>query len=78
MVEHGNQAVNKHTTAILHKANLPSLSKALAVTAYTHVANMYPSSHIPNSTTPYKLWNGKKPNMSYLCGWNYLVYIHAE
>jgi hypothetical protein len=60
---------------MLHEANLLPSFKALAVNAYIHVANMHPSAHIPENTTPYELWYKHKPDVSHLCVWGCLAYV---
>src|ERR1700761_204137 len=67
--ERANRTIDEHVTAMLHEANLPPSFKALAVDAYLHVANMHPTVHIGDSTTPYELWHKQKPDVSHLRVW---------
>ena len=76
--ERANRTIDEHATAMLHEANLPPSFRALAVSAYIHVGNMHPTSHIPEDTTPHELWFKQKPDVSHLRVWGCLAYVHVQ
>lgn len=62
---------------MIHAKNLPLSLWAEAVSTTVHVLNRTASS-IDVSTTPYEMWMGKKPNLSYLRVFGSEAYVHIE
>ena len=62
---------------MLSEAGLPPTFCGEALSSLAHVLNRCPTSALPN-TTPYEAFYGKKPDVSHLCIWGCLAYVHVK
>lgn len=58
-----NRTLAEGIVATLNQANLPQSFWSQALLYLVHILNATPSSSL-SDTTSYKVWNGKKPNIS--------------
>lgn len=63
--------------AMLYEAYLPPSFWGLAVQAFVYVQNRCPTAPLPG-TTPYTGWHKRKPDVSNLCVWGCLAYVHVK
>lgn len=49
-----------------------------ALSTFCHTRNLAPTSAVTGSATPYKLFYGKKPNVSHLRVFGSLAYVHIQ
>jgi len=59
---------------MMAQANLPISFWGDTLLTATYILNRVPSKSV--STTPYELWNGRKPLVDYLCPWGSAGYVH--
>jgi len=74
VAERKNHTLLDMVRSMMAQANLPiSFWSDLLLTA-TYILNRVRSKSI--STTPYELWNGRKPRLDYLRPWGSAGYVH--
>ena len=74
VAERANEEIAAGATALLVQARLPPSFWKYAVETYIHTSNRTPTSAL-NGETPYHLWTGKKPNISYFRVFGCLAYV---
>lgn len=74
-VERGNKVMLERARTLLYESGLPSSFWAEAVAYVAHTANLTPRKN--KSKTPYEIWNGKVPNISYLRTFGCITYYHV-
>jgi len=63
--------------SMLHQAGLPLSFWGEALSAFIHVWNRTPTSAVPGRT-PYETFYGVKPDVSMLCVWGCVAYVHIQ
>ncbi|EZA62840.1 Copia protein [Ooceraea biroi] len=63
-VERGNRVILERARTLLYESGLPLRFWAEAVAYVTHAVNVSPRKN--KDRTPYEIWSGKVPNISYL------------
>lgn len=74
-VERGNRVILERARTLLYESGLPLSFWAEAVAYVTHAVNLTPRKN--KSKTPYEIWNGKVPNISYLRTFGCIAYYHV-
>ena len=59
---------------MLDQVNLPISYWGDALLTTTYILNRVPSKSVPS--TPYELWNNRKPNLSNLRPWGSTTFVH--
>ena len=75
IAEHANCVLSERITAMLKESGLVMAFWGEALAVLIHVWNRCPTAALDN-TTPYKLWNGHKPDVSHLQVWGCTAYVH--
>ena len=60
--------------SMMGQASLPVHYWGDALLTATYVLNRVPSKSV--TSTPYELWTGRKPNLTYLQPWGCAGYVH--
>ena len=71
--ERGNRTILDRVRSMLHDASLPGTYWAEAASTAVYLKNRQPTSRHPGKT-PYELWSGEKPDVSYLRPFGCLAY----
>lgn len=76
VAEKRNKDLNNSARSLLQAASLPKVYWAEGVAVAIHAQNRLPSKRTPGQT-PYKLWAGRKPDLSYLKTFGCLAFAHV-
>src|SRR5713226_6995068 len=71
VAERANRGLSEHLTTMLDESGLPKAFWGECLAALVHVWNQCPTEAV-RSATPYELWHGRKPDVSYLQVWGVL------
>jgi len=74
IAEHRNRTLLDMVRSMMAQDNLPVSFWGDALLTATYILNSVPSKSV--STTPYELWNGRKPRLDHLCPWGSIGYVH--
>jgi hypothetical protein len=66
IAERCNLTLASMTRAMLLDASLSSWFWPFAIQIAVHIKNRVPHSNLPENTTPFEYWHGRKPNVSYM------------
>lgn len=81
VAKHANRTIVAAITAALAESGLPQSFWAVALASFVHVWNRLLSSSTAartQSTTPYELWYGTKPDLAHLRVWGCRAYAHIQ
>jgi hypothetical protein len=74
VAERRNRTLFEMVSSMMVQANLPITFWGDALLNVVHILNRVPSKSV--SSTPYKLWNNRKPDLSNLRPWGCGVFVH--
>lgn len=74
VAERRNRTLLDMVRSMMAQANLPIKFWGDALLTETYILNHIPSKSV--STTPYELWNGRKPSLDHLRPWGSAGYVH--
>ena len=74
VIEKRNRTLLEMVRSMMAQANLPISFWGDALLTVTYILNRVPSKSV--ATTPYELWMGRKPEISYLRPWGCAGYVH--
>jgi len=77
VAERANRILSERITAMLQELGLAMAFWGEALAVLVHVWNCCPTAAL-DSTTPYELWNGCKPDVSHLRVWGSTAYVHVQ
>jgi transposase InsO family protein len=77
VAERANRVIVEGIITMLEESGLSKVFWDEALAAFIHVANMVPTSSVPDKT-PYEGWHNEKPNVSHLRVWGCLAYVHIQ
>nr|AAR01736.1 putative Gag and Pol polyprotein [Oryza sativa Japonica Group]ABF97792.1 retrotransposon protein, putative, Ty1-copia subclass [Oryza sativa Japonica Group] len=75
IVERKNRTLTDLVNAMLDTAGLPKAWWGEALLTSNHVLNRVPNRN--KDKTPYEIWIGRKPSLSYLCTWRCLAKVNV-
>ena len=74
VAERRNRTLLDMVRSMMAQANLPIIFWGDALLSATYILNRVPSKNV--LTTPYELWNGRKPLLDHLRPWESAGYVH--
>ncbi len=77
VAERANRILGERITAMLSESGLSKAFWAECLAALVHVLDRCPTSALQGST-PYELWNGRKPGVDHLRVWGCVAYVHIQ
>ena len=77
LAERANRTIGNHITAMLAESGLPFSFWGHCITSMVHVWNCFPIASLP-STTPFKAFYKRKPDVSYFRVWGCTAYVHIQ